>query len=594
MASIITVHGTFASGPEEGDDWWQRGSSVEADLRGLVEGEDGTLEFVPHVWTGDNSETARRLAGAALSVRMEAFERSGEPYCLLGHSHGGSVVLSALLQRAVRGSKIDALSRWITIGTPFIAFSRKWFLFSRLGILGKAAYVTFVTFLCLFCLAVFIDNQTVDRSLRPAFATIVVVLLIAANLLVGWGADRNIERSGVALVTRQSRWSIWPRMGLLARMLYALVVAISAVTVVSFLTDPRQTYSPPQALLVALSAVGLFALFHFAMLRFARRGTISKARRKLLHELTARWLPLRHPQDEAVEGLQRLKSVRFPIFAREFAVSPIMLMVLVAIPLATLLAVLSPAFMNWLHATLAPGGFSQLIVANGRLVGEGRTVAINTYYILGLPVALVFPEESQGFQAAMFLTFSPLLYLVGAVAMVAIVRKVATLVSAVFARNFDAVTWSQIRASAYGNDTQGELAVDAGSFPGFLAERPVLPADLAAEITAVSDAAAAVSVAKLRSALTRLAFTEGDQKRSDLVSDYLTWDELIHTAYFKVPAFIKLVAYGISRSKGFRATAAFRADPDYPRIAQWYASLAPQQAASPPSATAPPPERTPA
>jgi hypothetical protein len=40
------------------------------------------------------------------------------------------------------------------------------------------------------------------------------------------------------------------------------------------------------------------------------------------------------------------------------------------------------------------------------------------------------------------------------------------------------------------------------------------------------------------------------RSRSDLISEYLTWDELIHTAYFKVPLFNKLPAYSITRSEG--------------------------------------------
>ncbi len=33
MATIITVHGAFAAGTEDGDDWRQRGSAFERDIR---------------------------------------------------------------------------------------------------------------------------------------------------------------------------------------------------------------------------------------------------------------------------------------------------------------------------------------------------------------------------------------------------------------------------------------------------------------------------------------------------------------------------------------------------------------------------------
>jgi hypothetical protein len=56
MAKIITVHGTGATGPEEGYDWWQKGSLFEKHVRELVEAEVGTLKFQRLIWNGKNSE----------------------------------------------------------------------------------------------------------------------------------------------------------------------------------------------------------------------------------------------------------------------------------------------------------------------------------------------------------------------------------------------------------------------------------------------------------------------------------------------------------------------------------------------------------
>jgi hypothetical protein len=98
MATIIAVHGTFATGPEEGEGWWQRGGALDRDIRELVEADDSRLDFAPHVWDGQNSETSRRAAGQALLQRLAALEQKGEKYCLIGHSHGGSVIASALFR----------------------------------------------------------------------------------------------------------------------------------------------------------------------------------------------------------------------------------------------------------------------------------------------------------------------------------------------------------------------------------------------------------------------------------------------------------------------------------------------------------------
>ncbi len=98
MATVVTVHGTFAHivGPPDAPapaelQWWQPGSLTEQHIRQLVDAQDGRLDFVPFTWSGDNSENARRQAGARLFEELQKLEARNEDYCLVGHSHGGSV-----------------------------------------------------------------------------------------------------------------------------------------------------------------------------------------------------------------------------------------------------------------------------------------------------------------------------------------------------------------------------------------------------------------------------------------------------------------------------------------------------------------------
>src|SRR6185437_183268 len=110
MATIITVHGTFAKpteldpegGPATELQWWETPSMFENDIRGLIDSRDGRLDVTPFVWSGDNSEVERREAGIRLANVMRELEARSEPYCLVGHSHGGSVASYALLQCAAR------------------------------------------------------------------------------------------------------------------------------------------------------------------------------------------------------------------------------------------------------------------------------------------------------------------------------------------------------------------------------------------------------------------------------------------------------------------------------------------------------------
>src|SRR5262245_32626842 len=137
MATIITVHGTGATGPEEGNAWWQIGSPFETHVRELVEGDNGVLTFKPVIWDGENSESSRRVGGRKLFGTMSEAEKKGERYCLIGHSHGGSVISNALLLSTYKRQKLSGLARWITIGTPFLRFSPAFWLFSRIGLIGK-------------------------------------------------------------------------------------------------------------------------------------------------------------------------------------------------------------------------------------------------------------------------------------------------------------------------------------------------------------------------------------------------------------------------------------------------------------------------
>src|SRR5262245_33184619 len=149
MATVIGVHGTFAhtktmpeaTGGEDVRAWWQPGSDFEKDMRALLEAPKGTLEVERFEWSGDNSEVGRRKAGRELHRQLREVEAKGEPYCLVGHSHGGSVICAALLECAARKEPLKGLKRWITVGTPFVSLKKEPLLFTRLDLFRKVIFV---------------------------------------------------------------------------------------------------------------------------------------------------------------------------------------------------------------------------------------------------------------------------------------------------------------------------------------------------------------------------------------------------------------------------------------------------------------------
>jgi hypothetical protein len=103
-----------------------------------------------------------------------------------------------------------------------------------------------------------------------------------------------------------------------------------------------------------------------------------------------------------------------------------------------------------------------------------------------------------------------------------------------------------------------------------------LPEQLANEITDLSDRAASRTVSKFRDLVGQLA-RKDKEANAFLFSEYLTWNELIHTSYFSVPRFRMLVAYAIANSEGFGPTTTFKNHPDYQLVAGWYEEMRPKE-----------------
>jgi len=497
MATIMTVHGTGATGPEEGQAWWQKGAAFEHHIRELVEGDDGKLNFERLIWDGANSEASRRKAAASLLSRMQSREAASESYCLIGHSHGGSVIAHALM---LGKQPLPNLSRWITVGTPFISCRQSWLLFSRLGTLGKTAYLAFLTFYSI--------------------------------LLLGIG-DAAYK-------------------------------------------DQRMPMGAKLAILFFLFVVPVLIVYIIARRRTSRRVPRSRKLTSMMSNYAARWLPLWHANDEAIRGLESVKRLRFSFFSRDFAVPLFSLASLFAVPGAILFVSVSGSAMSRIFPLLRDyignrGGYVQ----NGELVGGGTNIIINTgamiealYGVtkhLGASEAVASSAILLGLPASLFLASLIVTYTT---------IGVASVLSNGLARILDHLTWRQIRQSAYGADVIGESGLGAGTSPTWLGQgSPALPSALQAEISRVSDAAASRSLSKFRSGLSELALSDDRGTRTEFLTRYLTWEELIHTSYFGVPRFRMLVAYAIATSKGFRPSEAFRSHPDYELVARWYGEL---------------------
>jgi hypothetical protein len=513
MATILKVHGTFATGPEEGKSWWQRGSECCNHIGELVEAEDGNFKIEQVVWDGLNSERCRQAAAAKLLDRMTALDKAGEKYCVVGHSHGGSVISAALLRAAFYKQPLEHLSRWITVGTPFIEAKRSRLLFTRLGPLGKTIFLS-------------------------ALALVVGALFFAART------------SG--LVTEISNGKMPVTEGL------TTTNVITATLIFAMLSYP---------ILWLLARNRLY--WHHARLQTRARQAFA-----------TKWLSLRHEDDEAVQGLGAFQSFKHPIFPRNFAVAPLSKIAIVLVPLAILLFMAKSS--NRIEERIAQRSPNSAKT-------EQTTPAAKTEPAPKppAPASATTPDDKAASSdwSEVFFGLLGFSFIFGIpVAIYLLVHWVARPTSIALSYGLNRMTWSQLRASSLGSDIDGESGRYARANPIWLdAQCPALPRTLATEISTFSDAAAGNSIAKFRAALSDLGFYRLEQDGKDALNAFLTGDELIHTTYFKIPRFRKLLAYAISQSPGFRPSQKLRDDPDFPLLQQWYKELEP---VAPPKAIA--------
>jgi hypothetical protein len=632
MATIITVHGTFAheggvrppgapapatgvlSAPAGDRQWWQPGSAFDAEVARLVEAHEGTVEIKPFEWSGANSELGRRDAGRRLLGVLTELEARKEPYCLIGHSHGGSVISAALLEAAGRKLDLPGLKRWITVGTPFVKLERERWLFARLDLVRKAIFIASMMLFLMFAVYLAADVMAGEPLLFGAtFPGVLAVmgLMMSLPILVFYLLLRYLDGRGTRLYSRRAT------------------------------ARAKASFGP-------------------------------------------RWLPFTHAEDEAIQGLAFLPGAKLYFFDRSFAVAPITFASVFALPLLYLAVVTSPSTMvsiaDWLKTAVYDGrvdpgaekavqelrqrlqaGREAMAARRQKSERQGRTLSEEErravwveYRSVRSDLAKRFPdlasaERAYRFRARFFerdgkpcdgaklcgqghdlrinsglllhvvtdeLAWSiggaevnegpirwlwslivpallvPVLSGLVALVLLMITRSIARVVSRLSSHGLNALTNAEVKRAAFGNDTEGEIATGAIDRPMWLdATPPRLPSAIAAEITSFSNDIAGRSVAKFRNAIGRLASVDPKHTADTAITTYFTWKELVHSAYFDVPQFRRLVLQAVSRTEGFKPSPLFRADPDFTRSAQWLAEIegAPRQtrgvAETPPAAS---------
>jgi hypothetical protein len=612
MATIISVHGTFAhlggvrseeAAPGVVPQWWQRDSATEAELQQRVQGSEGPIQFAPLVWSGDNSELARREAGHRLLAKMRSLEGQGESYCVVGHSHGGSVISSALLEASARRLPLPGLKRWITVGTPFVSLRKERALFLRLNLVQKAVFVASLMLLLMF--AAFVAGEAVsgnvDLGNREWLVRFGIYLaLMSLPFAVFWAFfkildARNLFFYRARTIARAAdgfgpRWlGLWhkndeavsglssigklrvqifhpefavPFFSLLSvfllPLLYLLILMSPGlmVGIAEFMRDEVykiSEYETSEAQVIAARQE----------LRQLRRS-LRKARAELDDAETSDNFTKRLDAKKKVESLtELLRDAREKMHAEIPNLVPVQ------------------RALRFKRRFLEQDGKA---CAGGSLCGEGRDLALNSKLLFHLVTdeasSLVLDEDlwrgRLGFLVRLLLPVVavPIVFGMLAVLLVYLVQGLTGFLSRFLARQLDELTWFEVRRSALGNDTETEVVLTAAPRPPWLREANLpLPSELGDKITAYSNGIAVQSLGKFRNAIGALAFSDGMENKEQTVFDYLTWRELIHSSYFEVPEFRWLIAEAIASCDGFKRNSAFEGSQEVSAAGAWLRSV---------------------
>jgi hypothetical protein len=614
LATVVTVHGTYAHilGPPDAPapaelQWWQPGSPTEQHIRQLVDAQDGQLQFVPFTWSGDNSERARREAGARLFEELQKLEARNEDYCLVGHSHGGSVIAAALVESAARGRKLEHLKKWITVGTPFVNLRKERFLFTRLTLPRKVVFVASLMLLMMFLFylggAIYdgtlggrLENQLLRFGFSAAMMSLPFICFYVFLKILDarryffyrpvvrenakqWYGDKWVSLNheddeavqGFRLLP-QVKLNFFDR-EFAVPMLTLISIFVLPLAYLFVVTSPTIMVGIADILKTRVYDVQAYAQTEraadpeWSQLRTLRRKlrdarqlaeksglepTVAESAREATRSIRKQIRATRKRMREKYPDLPEM--IRAQRFKRRF-----------------------------LERDGQP-------CDGGTLCGGGRDFRINSALLFHLVTdelssAFVDADTRWGPLGGLLRLLLPVLLVPVAFALLAlgvlmVIRFVAVYFSAFLSRRLNGLTHHQITRTALGNDTEGEIAFGADMRPAWVPViYPFLPADVGERITAYSNEISFQSLAKFRNAISTLAFAENDESRSGVLTTYLTWRELVHTAYFEVPEFRGLLAYAIGQADGFTIQAAFRSDPDFERAAGWHDSMRPEPVA---------------
>lgn len=611
MATVVTVHGTYAHivGPPDAPapaelQWWQSGSRCEQEVRQRLDAVDGRLDFSAFTWSGENSEQARRQAGSALLAFLRPLEERKESYCLIGHSHGGSVIASALVESVAKGRPLEGLKKWITVGTPFVALRKERFLFTRLTLPRKILLVASLMLLMMFLF--YLGSELWDGSLLGRRQGQLLRFAVSAGMM---SLPFVVFYTVLKILDARASYAYRPKLLAQARDRYAdkwlplWHEDDEAVQGLKLLPRVKlhffgNDFAVPMLTLVAIVVLPLAYLFVvtsppimvgianllknrlYDVEQYRQAAPPVEAGQQQMRELRVKMRQARNVAQTSTLDPTRAEAARQEVDQLRKQLREVRQKLMQSYPEFPQIVRAQRFKRRFLEEDGKP-------CEGGTLCGGGHRYALNSkllFHVVTDELASAFVDENlrRGpfggiLRLAVPAVLVPIVFALLALGILMIIQFIAVRISVHLSRSLNHMTHHQITRQALGNDTEGEIALGADNRPAWMSlAYPSLPAEIGGKISDYSNQMSFQSLAKFRNAISTLAFSESEEEGGGIITTYLTWRELIHTSYFEVPEFLKLVAYCLGQVDGFATAAAFQAEPDYDRAARWFATLRPQ------------------
>ena len=189
--TVTLVHGTFATGAP----WTQDNSALRQALSDAL---GPSTTFNPFSWSGENSFIGRAEAVEHLrsDLKRSMGRADGGRHIVIGHSHGGNVVLKALEDSTI-SEHVEAV---VCMSTPFIVARPREFGDHSKFILGMAKVMWCLVAGALVAWPVF----AVDGQHEAGWRGIATLLLALVGGLASWYA---MSKVGAAWKRRAYEWA---------------------------------------------------------------------------------------------------------------------------------------------------------------------------------------------------------------------------------------------------------------------------------------------------------------------------------------------------------------------------------------------------